>query len=158
MAGCVLLHNAAHSLTGDSDMTITKCSPLAGLPFRNVNTRALRTGDLFVTQDGHGVLVLSSLNYGHGSFRPLESLTAVDMQLRTVQVPRPMHTTQVVLDDDTLPTCDTCEDGCNCSRPTGDAWCEHAYCWAADHDATCPGAVRQQITTARNIAARLARR
>jgi hypothetical protein len=138
--------------------TTTKHSPISVLPFRNVNTRNLRTGDLFMTQDGNGILVLARINYGYGQFSPIESITAVDLQLHTVQMPHPMLTAYLVYDDDTLPTCETCENGCHCDPLRNDIGCEHAYCWAAVKDASCPGADAEHIATARSIATRLARR
>jgi hypothetical protein len=119
-------------------------------------TRALRAGDVFTSDAGRGLLAYVGpvRQYGHGYAPRTPETRAVDMTGRVVTLLPGVNVHVFHVDD--LPSCDTCEHGCYCDRTKGDDGCEHAFCWAADVEATCDGALRERVGLYSAIAKRRA--
>jgi hypothetical protein len=126
-------------------------NPLAALPWQVTLTAHLKPGDLFTTDAGYGVLVFVERTRRMDTFAPVTAIDLTGKWHRDIQAGRRVHK---LLDADTLPTCDTCEDGCECA--TGSPGCEHFACWGTgtDADTTCPGALAPRIRIYQSIARR----
>jgi hypothetical protein len=127
---------------------------LASLPCQVTPTMHLRRGDLFTTDAGSGVLVFVQRNPDHRYPGSFSSVTALDLTgglHREVFAGRQVHR---LLDLDTLPSCDVCEDGCYCTKD--DPGCGHFGCYAAKQDSTCPGALAVRVFVFQRTAQRQA--
>lgn len=115
-----------------------------------VATTSLRPGDVFRPHAGVAQVLLALTPYG------TQQLHAVAYSLNsgersTFEIGR--RTTAVTFDE--LPTCSTCEDGCNCR--IGTPGCGHYACWGQTINAdACPGVIASRLNLFRKVAERRA--